>query len=167
MSHALVLILPFVLCLAAAFDFLTYKIPNRLSVVLVTAFVPVALLAGLSPAAIAIHLGLGLVVLLVGFTLFSFGALGGGDAKLLAAASVWFGGATLLPFIVAVAMFGGLLAVMFVVARAAPMPASLARYDWAAKLHDRRSGIPYGLAIAAGGLLVFPKNGWIVALVAL
>jgi prepilin peptidase CpaA len=167
MTHALVLILPFALCVAAVWDVRTYTIPNRLSVLLVAAFIPVALVAGLPPSLIGLHLAVGLAVLIAGFALFSFGVLGGGDAKLLAAASIWFGSANVLPFLLAVAMLGGLLATALLTLRAAPMPATLARYGWVERLYDRKSGIPYGVAIAAGGLLMFPKLGWIAALAAL
>jgi prepilin peptidase CpaA len=167
MSHALVLILPFILCLAAIWDVRTYTIPNRLSVILIISFIPVALVAGLPASVVGSHFAVGLAVLIAGFALFSFGVFGGGDAKLLAAASVWFGSAMVLPFILAVAMVGGLLATVLVLVRAVPMPATLARYGWAEKLYDRKSGIPYGVAIAAGGLVVFPKVSWVAGLAAL
>jgi len=167
MSHALVLILPFVLCIAAFLDLLTYKIPNRLSVILAISFLPAAFFAGLPPTAIAMHFAFGLAVLLIGFCLFSLGVFGGGDAKLLAAASIWFGGATLAPFLFAVAFSGGLLALTVVAVRSIPLSESLAGGGWVAKLVDPKAGIPYGIAIAAGGLLVFPKTPWITGLAAL
>ncbi len=167
MSHALVLILPFILCLAAIWDVRTYTIPNRLSVILIISFIPVALVAGLPASAIGLHLAVGLAVLIAAFALFSVGVFGGGDAKLLAATSVWFGSAMVLPFILAVAMVGGLLATVLLLVRAAPMPATLSRYGWAEKLYDRKSGIPYGVAIAAGGLVVFPEVTWVAGLAAL
>src|SRR6516162_3635414 len=55
---------------------------------LVAGFVVLAIACGLSPQMILAHMVTGLLVLAVGFALFSRGLVGGGDAKLAAAAAL-------------------------------------------------------------------------------
>jgi prepilin peptidase CpaA len=62
--------------------------------------------------------------------------MGGGDVKLLASTSVWAGPALVFPLLMVTALAGGLVAVGVLAAR------------------RRRSPLPYGVAIAAGGLVV-------------
>jgi prepilin peptidase CpaA len=47
---------------------------------------------------------------------------------------------------------------ILVVARRAPLPGILLKEDWIVRLHDAKSGIPYGVALAAGALLVLPQT---------
>ena len=35
--------------------------------------------------------------------------------------------------------------------------------DWALRLHDRRGGIPYGVALAGAALWVYPSTPWFLA----
>jgi prepilin peptidase CpaA len=39
-----------------------------------------------------------------------------------------------------------------------PLPGFLLRQEWLLRLHDRGEGVPYGLALAAAALLVFPDT---------
>ena len=41
-----------------------------------------------------------------------------------------------------------------------PLPRVLLGEPWALRLHRHDSGIPYGLALAAGALLVYPHTVW-------
>ncbi len=88
---AILMVFPLCLAVAAISDLLTMTIPNRVSAILLASFLIVAPLAGLSPQGIALHLMAGLVVFSVCFSLFAMNVMGGGDAKLLTAAAVWFG----------------------------------------------------------------------------
>jgi len=134
------------------------RIPNWVSLALLAAFVPAALAAGIGLEATAWHLGAGVLVLVCGFTLFAFGMIGGGDAKLLAAAALWVGwGAGLIYFIVWVALLGGVLSLGVVLLRK-----GLGLWpDWLVKraegLFAPNRAVPYGLAIAAGALITVPK----------
>ena len=82
---AVLTVLPGAVAFAAAMDLLTMKIPNRISALMVLAFFPLALLAGLGAWDILYHVAAGLGVLLLGVLLFIPGWFGGGDAKLMAA----------------------------------------------------------------------------------
>lgn len=157
--HGLVLFLvPALLALAAGWDLASYTIPNFLSLTLIAAFVVVALLTGMTPGAIALHAAAGAVGLAAGFSLFAFGFIGGGDAKLFAAILLWFGFANLVEFALFTSLFGGGLAVMLLSLRSLPLPGSLMGQGWIARLHDSRAGIPYGVALAAGALVVLPHT---------
>lgn len=162
----LLLIFPIAMIYAAAMDFFTMTIPNRISLALIVGFIAVALIGGLGAAEIMRHLAAGFVVLAVSIFMFSRGWLGGGDAKLLAAASLWFGFGQLLDYIVMAALFGGVLAIVMIGYRHAIPPIVIAGRDWAERLHDKKSGIPYGVALGAAGLWVFPSSDVFRALAA-
>ncbi len=156
-AYGLLLVFPAVMVLAALSDLCTLTIPNRLSLVLIATFFPLAFLAGLPLEAIGMHLVAGLGVLVVGFILFATGTFGGGDAKLLAAGSLWIGVAQLPNFLIYVAIIGGALAVGILIYRRLPETAVVGP-DWAHRLHEKQTGIPYGIAIAGAALLSFPAT---------
>jgi prepilin peptidase CpaA len=157
MTAALVF-MPFIvlLALAAGWDLATYTIPNFISALLFTAFVAFALIGGLSGHDIAMHALSALLALIVGFALFSLGYIGGGDAKLFAAAASWFGLHDLLQYTMVASVFGGALTLGLLAMRASPLPAFLATRSWIVRLHEPREGIPYGVALAAGALAILP-----------
>jgi prepilin peptidase CpaA len=132
-------------------------------VLLVLAFFPMALFAGLDSWSIANHLAAGVLMLVVGVLLFMPGWFGGGDAKLMAAIGLWIGADNLLAYTLYVALAGGLIAVVFFSVRAVPLPRWLLGEAWALRLHRHDSGIPYGLALAGGALLVYPQSVWFTA----
>ncbi len=158
MSAVLVMIVfPGLLALAAAWDLASYTIPNRLSLALAVAFLAFVALCGVALPAFGTHLAAGAVALAVGFCLFAAGFIGGGDAKLFAAASLWFGFTDLFAYALVSAVFGGVLTLSILMARRVPLPAGLRGQQWLVRLHDRRSGIPYGVALAAGALFMLPQ----------
>lgn len=141
--------------LAALSDAATYTIPNWLSAGVAAAFVPAAFYAGMPLEEMGIHLLIGGIVLFIGMGLFAFRLLGGGDAKLLAAASLWIGLSALMPFLFWTAAAGGALGLGLIAFRRVPLPEGLAQLGWIARLHDPRAGIPYGIAIALGAFVAF------------
>ena len=78
-------IFPGAMALAAASDFFTMTIPNRLVLALASGFFVMAPLVGLGWSDIELHMALALAALAFAFALFYFGWIGGGDAKLFAA----------------------------------------------------------------------------------
>ena len=124
---AVLTILPGAVAFAAAMDLLTMKIPNRVSALMVLAFFPLALLAGLGAWDILYHVAAGLAVLALGVLLFIPGWFGGGDAKLMAAIALWIGPDNLFPYIFWVAMAGGMIATVFSSVRSVPLPRAVAR----------------------------------------
>ena len=153
-----VAVLPALLAAAAGWDLASYTIPNALQIALIAAFAVFALASGLPAAAIGIHLLAGLMALLLGFALFAGGFIGGGDAKLFAATALWFGFWDLAQFALMASILGGALTLALLGLRRLPLPARLASQAWVARLHDARSAVPYGVALAAGALLVLPHT---------
>ena len=155
---AAIVFTPFIilLAMAAGWDLATYTIPNFISGLLLAAFIAFAVFAGLSAHTLAMHGLSSLLALVIGFALFSFGFIGGGDAKLFAAAASWFGLHDLLQYTLLASVFGGALTLMLLVLRAWPLPRFLASQGWIARLHEAKAGIPYGVALAAGALVVLP-----------
>src|SRR5271167_2441761 len=90
-SSLVLMTFPVAMAFAAANDLLTMKIPNFVSLALVAGFLIVALLTQMPLATFGSGLAIGLAVLGVTFLLFALKLLGGGDAKLIAAGSVWIG----------------------------------------------------------------------------
>lgn len=158
LEYAFLLLFPALLAYAATSDIMTMTIPNRISLLLLGGFVLAAPFAGLGWHAFAMHLAAGGAMLLVGIVLFALRAVGGGDAKLIAAVSLWLGFEHLLPFLIVMAFVGGGLAILLLAYRRF-VPASLASMaEWSERLYSPRTGIPYGVAIAAAGLWVYPKT---------
>ncbi len=157
-QSALMLIFPVAMAFAAATDLLTFKIPNRISIALVAAFVVVAPFSGLSWSALTMHVATFAAVLAIGIALFSAGLFGGGDAKLLAAASLWVGYDQLGMYVAMVAICGGLLAIVLLAFRRVQLPEMVRQQSWIACLHDPKAGMPYGIALAAAALWVWPTT---------
>ena len=136
-----------VLLIGAAWsDARSYLIPDRYSLVIALLH-PAYALTGSDPSLIVGATAVGTGVLLIAAGLFAGGLMGGGDVKLLSAAALWAGPAQVVPFLLVVAMAGGLLSLLVLLRVRA---AAIAGRPVAAQ----RRCVPYGLAIAAGGLYV-------------
>jgi prepilin peptidase CpaA len=157
-------IFPGAMAIAAITDLATLTVPNRLVIGLVALFVLVAPLAGLGVQDIGLHVVLALVALALSFGLFSLGLVGGGDAKLFAATCLWLGPAAIVPYALYAALIGGGLALFLLVWRGLPLPAMLASQGWLVRLHSPEEGVPYGVALAAAGLLAYPQSPYMAAL---
>lgn len=134
-------------------DLATFEIPNWVSVVLCAAFVPAGLAAGWGGGVLLMHGLAGGAMLGVGIALFAAGIVGGGDAKLLAATAVWSGWGLLPALLLLMALGGGVLALFLIAFRRWPLAGRLAGVAWVRRLHGE-AGVPYGLAIAAGGIIL-------------
>lgn len=160
------LLFPALIAFAASSDLLTMTISNRISLALVAGFLALAAINGMSPQDIAMHAGAGALILAAGFTCFAFGWIGGGDAKLAAAIALWFGFTYLLEYLVYASLFGGALTLLLIQFRLLPVPAVLARHQWIMRQHEKGGGVPYGIALAAAALVVYPETGWMSAIIA-
>lgn len=132
---------------AAASDMQRYIIPNRICVSLLVLYPGYAI--GLAPSEVGIALAIALGVFAVGAGLFSFGIMGGGDVKLLASVSLWAGSTYFPTFVVLTAAAGGVLALWW-----GPVIRHFFPTIALAKAANGRPAIPYGVAIAVGGLFV-------------
>ncbi|MGH6726705.1 MAG: A24 family peptidase [Pseudolabrys sp.] len=158
------LLFPALMAFAASSDLLTMTISNRLSLALAGGFFLLTIVTGMSFYAIGMHLAAAALVLTITFGFFSMGWIGGGDAKLAAATALWFGFDYLLDYLIYASLFGGVLTIVLIQFRRLPLPDPLARQTWILRLHDASGGVPYGIALAAAALTVYPKTGWMPAL---
>mgnify|MGYP001189047043 CR=1 FL=1 len=160
---ARLLLFPALMAFAAASDLFTMKISNRVSLALIAGFFVLALLGGMGLHDMLKHVGAGATVLAVAFACFAMGWVGGGDAKGAAGVALWFGFEHLLDYLVIASLFGGALTLLLLQFRQWPLPYPLAGQAWLSRLHDRQTGIPYGIALALGALVVYPQTEWIKA----
>ena len=164
LAYLILMTFPVAMAFAAANDLFTMKIPNRISLALIGGFVAIALITRMPLETLGLHVVIAIAVLIATFTLFSLNMLGGGDAKLMAAGALWMGPDHIIEFVAYVTIFGGILAVAmlgyrtFLPSNALPLPAC------ARRKHRTGEGIPYGIAIAAAGLMLFPATAFFRAL---
>ncbi|HYF53833.1 MAG TPA: prepilin peptidase [Salinarimonas sp.] len=158
LTSALLLLFPALMAYAAATDLLTMTIPNRISLALLAGFVALVLGGSIPWGAAPWHLAAGALVLAVCFGFFAAGWMGGGDAKLAAVTALWLGFDPLLNYLLAASLAGGALTLGLLSIRQVPLPAFALGWTWLTRLHDRKTGIPYGIALAAAALLVYPES---------
>ncbi len=145
---------------AASSDLFTMTISNRIALILVAGFFALAFVAGMSPNDVLSHVGAAFTVLAVTFVFFARGWIGGGDAKLAAATALWLGFDHLMPYLLYASLFGGVLTLAMIRFRLMPLPAMLAEQEWVKRLHRLDGGVPYGIALAAAALLIYPDTPW-------
>jgi len=155
--EVLVIVAFAVVMAAAAFeDFRRLVIPNRLTICLCVlwpfyfAFSP-SLYGALGA------IGCAVAVFLIGALLFARGWLGGGDVKLLAAATLWAGPTDTPAFLMLTAVLGGALA-LFLLMPFGSQISLLARAMLGQPAIPAERGlampVPYGVAIAGAALIV-------------
>ena len=153
-DHLVIAIYLCLLVLAAVNDAATYRIPNRISLA-VGVLYPVHVLAAPEPVPWMAAAAIAAAVFLGGGVLFARRVLGGGDVKLMAAVALWAGPAGVLGVLVVTALAGGAMALLMM----SPLRFGLAlALDEAGQPAARdavlESVLPYGVAIAAGGIAV-------------
>lgn len=138
---------------AALNDLVYYQIPNAVILALALAFLLFAMALPWQTALWDVTACAAMLALTAAG--FAVRLMGGGDAKLLAAAALWTGWGLLLPFLLLTSLIGGALALLLlVVRRLGPEPAP---GRWFARLLTRQGGVPYGIAIGLAGLLLLPQ----------
>jgi prepilin peptidase CpaA len=135
-----------ILIVAAAIDVRTFTISNRLNLT-VALLAPVYWLSIALPiwpgVGVQLAAGAGVFVLLA--TAFYAGMMGGGDVKLAAALALWFSPASTLKFLLLMSLAGGVLTLGVI---------ALHRI----KRREGKPEIPYGVAIAFGGLVILTQR---------
>jgi len=154
-------VLPLLMILAGAGDVLTMRIPNWLTLAVAASFFPLAFMTGLPLSGLALHVAVGIAMFAAGFLLFSVGLFGGGDAKLLAAAALWFGWPGLVPFLVFTVFAGGVLALTIGLWSLLNVSSEVKGGLIFRRLGGLKPNVPYGFALAAGALLAFPETWWV------
>ena len=161
--------LPILLIIAAAGDVVSLRIPNWLTIVTAMLFFPMAFLTGMPLSEFGTHILAGVILFGAGFVFFQFGLFGGGDAKLMAAAGLWFGTSQTLPFLLATALAGGALA--FVVGIWSMLLLSWEIHgsgqglgNFGKKIREMKHNVPYGLEFAIGGIWAFRETWWVTGI---
>src|SRR6266403_1916345 len=160
---ARLLLFPALMAFAAASDLFTMTISNRVSLALAAGFLALALMSGMGLYDILSHVGAGAAILTVAFACFAMGWVGGGDAKVAAAAALWFGFGHLLNYLLYASLFGGALTLLLLQFRQWPLPYPFSGQAGLRKLHAKESGIPYGIALAIVALMIYPETEWVKA----
>jgi prepilin peptidase CpaA len=142
-------------------DLMTMRISNNTVLFLIAAYASLAPLAGLSIGEIGWSAAVALCVLVLMFGLFAMGWIGGGDAKLIPAISLWIGFEHTPSYLIYTALFGAVLTLLILQFRSRALPVQLSNIDWLKRLHTPRLGVPYGVAIAWAALFVFPQTRWV------
>ena len=94
------------------------------------------------------HIAIGAVLLLVGFVLFAFGGLGGGDGKLMAVAGLWVGPHDLTLFLIGLGLVSLCLALF-----------ALLPFDTTRQL---RANLPFAVAIAPPAIVLLALRAFSV-----
>ena len=152
------LVFPLLMVFAALADLFTMTIPNRISLILIAGYFGLALYLGTPLATIGMHLSCGLVMLLLTFVMFHLRWIGGGDAKLAAATALWLGWSSLFEYGLIASLIGGVLTVVLLTLRHYDLPEKVLSVGFIAKLAEKNGGVPYGIALALAGLLVYPQT---------
>ena len=158
---AILCVFPWAMAFGGAMDLFTMTIPNRVSLVMAIGFFVLAPFMGLGLEGLSSHLQAGGAMLVVGIIMFALGWVGGGDAKLFAAGALWVGLEQLLEFAFMITVTGGVLTTAILAFRSALPPPWVLRHPWALRLHDPKTGVPYGIAIAAAAMSVYPAMSWV------
>lgn len=163
---AILFVFPWAMAMAATTDLFTMTISNRLCLAIVVSFFVLAPFVGIGWAEMGWHLAAGFAVLIASFTLFAFGVIGGGDAKFAAGTALWLGHSFTIEYLLYGAIFGGQLTIAILILRRYPLPTFLSRIAWIDRLHDTKSGVPYGIALAIAGLVVYTDTPFFQTLIA-
>ncbi len=159
LAPLLVAVFPAGAIAAALYDATTFTIPNRLTVALAVAFFPVAILLHMPVETIGACAAVGVLALIVGIGLFAMNWCGGGDAKMLAACALWLGAPAILPFLFAMSVVGGILALTLMGARKMMLGSFvLSGPPWLGRVLEPKEALPYGVAIAIGAMVAFPSS---------
>ena len=135
-------------------DIRALRIPNRISLAAVLLY-PAHVLWAQTPIDWAGALAVASAALALGFVLFNFRIVGGGDAKLFAATALWAGPELVIPFAFATAIAGGVLAALLWLVHLLPLLGIPAAFpSTAAAAHVGKQPLPYGVAIALGAAFV-------------
>jgi prepilin peptidase CpaA len=161
---ARLLLFPGLMAFAAASDLLTMTISNRVALALAAGFFALAVPSGMALNDILLHVAAGAALLAPAFVCFAMGWMGGGDAKLVSGTALWFGFDHLLDYMLYASVVGGALTLLLLQFREWPLPYPFLGQAWLLRLHAKETGIPYGIALAFGALLVYPESEWVKAI---
>jgi len=166
LEYALVLIFPFLMIFSSFSDLFSMSISNKVSLVLIAAFIILAWVVGMDFNTILWHFSTFALVLSIGFVLFALNIIGGGDAKFAASTALWLGWAHTGAYILLASFIGGLLTLLILRFRSTIVPEKLNTTEWVLRLHDEKNGVPYGIALGVAAVYVYPLTPWMEKIIA-
>lgn len=130
------------------------RLPNTWVLIYALAFVPFALGVDLGWLKLGQHAATAATAFTLTFIFFSLGWLAGGDVKLWAGLMLWAGPGLAIPAVVVATLTGGVLGVLCWVAGKLCREYRPTPWNRTLRLFASQRGVPYGVALAAAGLLV-------------
>lgn len=141
------------LVLYAAFtDLLTLRIPNFIPLAIGCVYLATCIVRGTPIFDVAIQVGLAAMILIVGFVLFSYNLIGGGDAKFVSAVTLILYANDLFYYFLLSSILGGGLTIIILFYRKLPLDNSKLYFQFLKKHYDPTNGVPYGIALAGSAL---------------
>ena len=158
-------IFPALALFAALHDFRHYRIPNWLNLAIFGSFFPVALIAGMPWEVFLWHLaafGAVFAAMFIVYLALPSSKFGGGDAKMISAVAIWIDWEHLLEYGIMVALAGGALAAIMWLWRALQIEYGVWMQGDVTlrKVMSYNVKLPYGAAIAAGGIYAYTLSWW-------
>lgn len=136
-------------------DLTQQRIHNRVILLLLAAFLPLAAISGFSLQTIALSAGSAVLVFLAGFGCFYAGWLGGGDVKLAAVSALWLGPGTVIHFVLWTAILGSMITLSILALRRKRALENGLEYR-------RDRFLPYGPGMALAAIILFPQSSWVL-----
>ena len=128
---------------------------------LVAGFAVLAPIGGMGWWTLASHVGLSLVVFVIGYVLFAMNRLGAGDVKLAFLTALWLGPAASAHYFAYAGLIGGVAAIILLQFRSAIfVPEAFYRVPFLKRLYTENVGLPYAVALGPAGLLAFSESPW-------
>jgi prepilin peptidase CpaA len=157
LSFAIRLVVLCTLLWLAVIDVRSRRLPTKLVLAIGVLFFADALVLRISLGELIVHLAMALVVFLVCAGLFAAKMLGGGDAKLAAMIFLWAGLHLSWPALTLISVIGTVVSLISLATRNMDPHHRLAPMRALAMFSGAR-GVPYGVALAAGGgtVIVLP-----------
>lgn len=164
LEAAVLVVFPLVVLFAAFTDLFTMTISNRVSLILVAAYVLLAPFVGLDLETVGWSLAAAATVFALGFFCFAMGWAGGGDVKFATVVTLWLGAGLAISYFALFALMGGVFTLAILYYRSQVVPKWVLSIGFLAQLHDENKGVPYGVALAAAAIVLYPETVWMQSL---
>ena len=153
-------VFPLAMAFAAVSDLMTMTISNRLTLALAAAFVVLSPVAGMDLQTFGLHWALAAPCWRWRSSASPWAGSAAATPSSPRSTALWLGWQNAVEFIAIASIFGGVLTLLLLSFRRAVLPAFIIRQPWIQRLHDEKAGVPYGVALAAAGLAVYPHTIW-------
>ena len=160
---ARLMLFPALMAFAAASDLFTMTISNRVSLALVAGFLVLALMSGMGLHDILLHVARARPCWWWPSAALPWAGWAAATPRSRQRQRSGSASAYLLNYLLYASLFGGVLTLLLLQFRQWPLPYPLAGQAWLLRLHAKESGIPYGIALAIGALMIYPETEWIKA----